>query len=197
MKKRNIKNEKNIWIGLILFTTIAIIVTLVSMAFNKPEIERQLNKEGYKTTEDDAFYKKVTTNNTLDDFYNKMANNEDTAYEEYYLQKESLNFIELKMTYQNQVSRTLNITSDLRTNKVEFNYELSYKQSHIILEGNSDEDYNCKIVVRRNVNDDDASKQCDYIIEEMSTFLERRNQILQNEKVQELLSSPITEYVEE
>ena len=69
--------------------------------------------------------------------------------------------------------------------------------SHLILEGNNTDNYNCNIVVRKNINDTDIQKQCDYIAKELSIFLTRREEILENETVKALLRSPMKEYVEE
>ena len=191
------EKEKKFWVAFIILLALAIVGTGIYYLTDKTVEEKELQKSGYKTTEDDAFYKKVVTNNTLDDYYKAMSNNQDAEYEEYYLQKESLNFIELKMSYQNTVDRTLSFTSDLRTDIVRYNYELSYKSSHLILEGNSSENYDCKIVVRKNVNDTDIQKQCDYIAKELSVFLTRRSEILENETVKALVRSPMKQYVEE
>ena len=198
MKKRRKKNnQKQLIIGLIAFVTIFIIALLIFSTTRKTEVEKELNKEGYTTTEEDAFYKKIVTNNTLDDYYNDISNGKDSAYEEYYFAKESLNFIELKLLHQSSSISTLNITSDLRTEKIEFNYELSNDTSHLILEGNSDENYDCKIIVKKNINDTTSKECCGLIMQEITTFLTRRDSLLQNEKVRELVNSPIKEYVEE
>ena len=191
------EKEKKFWVGFIILLALAIVGTGIYYLSDKTVEEKELQKSGYKTTEEDAFYKKVVSNNTLDDYYNAMGSNQDTEYEEYYLQKESLNFIELKMSYQNTVDRTLTFTSDLRTDIVRYNYELSYKSSHLILEGNSSENYDCQIVVRKNIKDEDIQKQCEYISQELSVFLTRRSELLENETVKALVRSPMKQYVEE
>ena len=198
MKKRVKKEEgKELWIGIIALMVVVVISLLVYITTKPSEVEKELSKEGYTTTNEDAFYKKIVTNNTLTDFYNDMKNEKNSAYEEYYFAKESLNFIELKMLYQDGTNSTLNITSDLRTNLIEFNYELSNKKAHLILEGNSNENYDCKIIVKNNVNDVIANDSCNLIMQEINTFLERRSELLQNEKIRELVNQPIKEYVEE
>ena len=198
MKKRVKKEEgKELWIGIIALMVVVVISLLVYITTKPSEVEKELSKEGYTTTNEDAFYKKIVTNNTLTDFYNDMKNEKNSAYEEYYFAKESLNFIELKMLYQDGTNSTLNITSDLRTNLIEFNYELSNKKAHLILEGNSNENYDCKIIVKNNVNDAIANDSCNLIMQEINTFLERRSELLQNEKIRELVNQPIKEYVEE
>ena len=199
-KRRQSSINKDIWVGVITILSVIVIILLVmvlSQGTNQKEDKVLLN-EGYETTdEEDAFYKKITTNNTLDDFYNDMANKQNSAYEEYYFAKESHNFIELKMNYNEGAITTLNITSDLKTQEVKYNYELSYNSAHLILEGNSLSDYSCQIVTKKNVNDTAIQNHCDYVMQEINVFLERRQQLLQNDKVREIVNSPMKEYVEE
>ena len=56
-------------------------------------------------------------------------------------------------------------------------------------------DYDCSIVKSKNVSSDTKSAYCNYINQELSVFLERRSKVLENKKVQELLSSPMKEYI--
>lgn len=195
-KKKKKDSNILIIIGIIVFATIvSILATLLNPA-DKTE-ETILQQEGYNTTEEDAFYKKIVTNNTLDDYYNDLTNKRDSAYEEYYFAKESYEFIELKMSYNNTVNKVLNITSNLRNNKVEYTYEISYKSTQLLIEGNSDDNYDCNIIVQKNISDDDITNVCSEVPDEISTFLERRDKLLSNKKIKELLDQPIKQYVEE
>ena len=189
MKNRNKKqdNQKNLWIIGIVVLTVFIIISLIFSAFSKSEIDRELKKEGYTTTREDPFYKKITTNNTLDDYYNDISNHTDSSYEEYYLQKESLNFIELKMNYQNSQTTTLNITSALKKEEIEFTYELSSSNTYLLLEGNSSNQYDCEIINKQNINNNTVQDICDSIIDDITIFIERKNELLSNQKVQEII----------
>ena len=125
-KKKNDMTNYYILIGV--FILIAVIVLMIY--YSTSEMNRSLKNEGYETEgEDDPFYKKITTGNTLDDFYNDLAQEKDSAYEEYYLSKESYSFLEQKLLYQSGVTSALNISSDLRDLSTTFNYELSYQDA--------------------------------------------------------------------
>lgn len=186
MKRKNEKNTslKNISIFLVLVT---IIIGIVALSNNNKDLEGELNKEGYTTEEESAFYKKIVTNNTLDDYYNDLANKKASKYEEYYISKESNDFIELKMNYEDDVTTALNINSDLEDYKIEFNYELSYKDAHLILEGTSSNDFTCNSVLKEKVSEETINTYCDMIKSEIDTFITRRDNLMKNKKIKEAI----------
>ncbi len=174
--------------GLILFAVVVLLIYYGSTA-----MDRSMKQEGYEAGEkEDPFYKKITTGNTLDDYYNDLANEINSAYEEYYMQKDSYNFYEQKLAYQNGVTSSLNISSDLRDLYTVFSYELSYEEAYILLEGNSEANYECEVVMNKNASRETLQNACDRIQDELDTFLTRRNEIMQNEKVQEVLKNAPT-----
>ena len=195
MKKKRKSKKKNNNI-LILIPIILIVVFLIIFGIienqSSSELNKALKQEGYSTgTNEDAFYKKIVTNNTLDDYYNDIAGNRESKYEEYYFAKESYDFIEVKLTYKDGVSTSLNITSNLRTKEVKYNYELAYKNAYLILEGDSSDDYTCRSVVKDNVSKESMDTYCNMIAEEINIFLKRREDVLNNQKIQEILNEPI------
>lgn len=187
MKKRKKQNNMPIVIAII---TAFIISILLFLGMRQTSEEKTFDDEGYETTEEEAFYKKVLTNNTLDDYYQDISNNKDSSYQEYYVSKKSYQFIELKLDYQQEVNKTLNITSDLRTGDVNFNYEVTYKSAHLILEGNSKDNYTCQIVTMKNVKDSNVQEQCNEIMKEISTFLTKKEELLQNKKISDIVNQP-------
>ncbi len=154
---------------------------------NSKKIAKEFSKEGYETTSEDIFYKKIVSGNTLDDYYKDIANKKDSYYEEYYFSKESNDFIELKLLYQQDVSTTLNIISNLENGETEFNYELAYKTSHLLIEGNSTNNYECKIIDNNKVDMDTVSGYCDMIMDEINNFNDIKNDLLKNDKIRSLV----------
>lgn len=203
MGKRNRQNSDNrlVQMGFFLIggaIVLIILVMILNQTVGNPTEEKIMHNEGYTTTEEeDPFYKKIVTNNTLDDFYDAVAANQDSKYEEYYFAKESRNFIELKMSNTSGALSTLNITSDLRTQQVKFDYELSYNDARLIMEGNSDDNYACQIITKKSVNDQTVQSHCEYIMKEITVFLERRQELLNNDKVRSIVNSPMKQYIEE
>ena len=172
MKKRNF--IANIIIGSITIITIFILAILLFQSSPMSETDKALSQEGYKTkNEEDPFYKKILTNNTLDEYYNNVNQNKDSKYEEYYLAKESLNLIGLKMEYTNGVSKTLNISSNLKSATIDFNYEQSSNNSYLLMTGSSKDNYNCQVITKKNVRDDTFKRICESIPEEITTFIPR------------------------
>ena len=192
MKKKNKVENKYIYIAIIVVVLILVLIpgfVYISISSNNKEIEEEFKKEGYNTTKEDAFYRKVTTNNTLDDFYNDLAAGTSTKYQEFYYAKESNAFIELKMLYENKVNTALNISTDLKTNELTYNYELNYKTARLILEGSSKDDYRCNIIVNNKVPEDTVRSYCDYIIDEINEYNSIKEELLKNNKIKDLSES--------
>ena len=187
-RKKNNKSNNNLTIIFLIIIVIILIIFGIYLSNNGNELNKTMKHEGFTTkNEDDAFYNKIVTNNTLDDYYNDMKNQKNSEYEQYYFTKESYDFIEVKLSYNNQVSTSLNITSDLKTLYTNYNYELSYKDVHLIIEGNSAEEYACRKIIQENIEKDQIDLYCDKVHSEIQTFLKRREELLQNENIKELL----------
>lgn len=182
-KKQDNKLLYKIIIGTVIIMILIPIIVYISIKGTNKEIEEEFNKEGYTTSKEDAFYRKITTNNTLDDFYSSMASKNDAEYQEFYYAKQSNDFIELKMIYKNNVSTSLNIITNLETNELTYSYELAYKTAHLLLEGTSKEDYSCKIIDNNRVQEDVVKKYCDLVIEEINEYNEVKNDLLKNNKI--------------
>lgn len=189
MAKKNKKNERYIYliISLVIIFTVTIIIE-ITLLYGKPREQILLEEEGYNTTVEDAFYKKIVTNNTLDDFYNNVKEKKDTAYEEYYFSKESYQFIELKMVYQSETTTTLNINANIETNEIEYTYELSNDSEYLLINGTSSNNYSCEVVSEKNIKRKKINEECSKINDELNVFLERRNELLSNEKIRELIN---------
>lgn len=186
MRKR--KNDNSItllkWmIGITVTITVIILVGYIVYITGEGPLERELIDNGYKSEADNAFYSKVETNNTLDDYYKDIKEGKNTSYVEYYVSKESNDFIELKMIHQDGIDTTINIISDLSTTKITYNLELTYQDSHILLEGSSEDNYSCKIIKQEHANQDTVDYYCNYAVEEVNTFISKRNELLQNENI--------------
>ena len=181
--KRDNSILKKVIIGIIILIILIPIIVYITIKGTNKGIEKEFNKEGYTTSKEDAFYRKITTNNTLDDFYNAMASKNDSEYQEFYYAKQSNDFIELKMIYKNNVSTSLNIITNLETNELTYSYELAYKTAHLLLEGTSKDDYSCKVIDNNRVQEDIVQKYCDLIIDEINEYNEVKDNLLKNNKI--------------
>lgn len=184
---KKIKKDNNILkkviIGIVILIILIPIIVYITIKGTNKGIEKEFNKEGYTTSKEDAFYRKITTNNTLDDFYNAMASKNDSEYQEFYYAKQSNDFIELKMIYKNNVSTSLNIITNLESNELTYSYELAYKTAHLLLEGTSKDDYSCKVIDNNRVQEDIVQKYCDLIIDEINEYNEVKDDLLKNNKI--------------
>ena len=190
MNKKRKKNNKYIY----LYLTIGVIVGIflisaavyISIKGTNKKIEEEFAKEGYKTDTKDAFYRKVTTNNTLDDYYKDMTSGVDSEYQEFYYSKQSNDFIELKMIYSNKVSTSLSISTNLETQELTYNYELAYKTAHLLLEGSSKNNYVCNVIDNNKVQEETVEKYCDLIIDEINDYNTVKEELLKNEQIKDL-----------
>lgn len=190
------KNYKKKSGNIIIYTLIGVVIMIVfliilEMVFSKDEskLQESMRKEGYVTeNESDAFYKRNVTNNTLDEYYNDISNKKDSSYEEYYLAKASLNFLEVKLNYSKGTTTALNFTSDLKTQEVNYNYEYSKDKAYLLLEGSSKDNYNCTVINNRNVDATTIDSICVKIKEDLKIYLDRRDKVLSNKEVQELIN---------
>ena len=194
MKKKKNK-DSTIYLKIVFIVIGILAVVIVALLINKnttskDEVGARLENYGYTIGEkDEAFYNKITTNNTLDDYYNDMSNNKNSSYQEFYVSKSSYDFIELKMSYEDKIIKTLNITSDLKTKAIEYNFELSYNDIYLILEGTSNTSFTCNTIKEKNTTPDVIKTYCNTIKQELISFTSERNKILADEKIQNLLKN--------
>lgn len=186
MKEKRKKRIIAIVAAVILLILIVLIILSESNTSN--QLEKELSKDGYTTeNNEDSFYKKVITNNTLDDYYQDIANNNNSEYEEYYFAKESYDFIELKMTYQNEENKVINITSNLKNFETNYNFELSYQNTYLLIEGNNTDDYSCHIIRNNNISEEDINNYCKEVKKEIQQYESRKEELLKNEKIREIV----------
>ena len=190
MAKKKQKKSNNIYLYIIIGVIVSIFVvsSIIYITINgtNKKIDDEFAKEGYNTTPKDAFYRKVVTNNTLDDYYKDMLSETDSEYQEYYYSKRSNEFIELKMLYKSKVSTSLTISTNLETNELTYNYELAYKTAHLLLEGSSKENYNCNVIDNNKVQTETVKNYCDLIIDEINDYNVVKEELLKNNQIRDL-----------
>lgn len=183
-KRKNKKQEKNIMLTILVSIFIILLLLILIVAVStKDEVYNELENEGYYTETDDAFYKKVLTNNTLNEFYNDMNSGRNTKYQEVYVSKDSYEYIELLMIYNDGVTTTLTISSSLKSNELNYNFELSYNKQYLILEGTEENNYACNVAVNRNIKKDTETKYCNIIKNQINDFLASKVQLQNNQNL--------------
>ena len=183
-KRKNKKQEKNIMLTILvsIFIILLLLILIVTVS-TKDEVYNELENEGYYTETDDAFYKKVLTNNTLNEFYNDMNSGRNAKYQEVYVSKDSYEYIELLMIYNDGVTTTLTISSSLKSNELNYNFELSYNKQYLILEGTEENNYACNVAVNRNIKKDTETKYCNIIKNQINDFLASKVQLQNNQNL--------------
>lgn len=183
-KRKNKKQEKNVMLTVLISILIILLLMILAAAIStKDEVYTELENEGYYTETDDAFYKKILTNNTLNEFYNDMNSGRNTKYQEVYVSKNSYEYIELLMIYNEGRTTTLTISSSLKSDELNYNFELSYNKMYLLLEGTEENNYNCEVAVNRNVKKETELKYCNLIKEQITDFLASKVQLQNNQSL--------------
>lgn len=194
MKRKKSKKNNNIIYYIMIITIVFILVVIFGMRTNNNhnEFQKELKEEGYITEDSEAaFFKKIVSNNTISDYYDDISNDRNTKYEECSLAKETYDYIELKMEYENEIFTVLNITSNLKTDVIQFNFELTYNNSHILLDGDSSTNYECNVITQKEASNSTIDTYCDIIKSEIELFKSRKAELLSNRKIQKIISQPI------
>ena len=187
-KRRKKNNNKIIYIGIGVVILILLIIFGVAANKNNNQLQNELKQEGYYTNDqDEAFYKNITTGNTIDDYYDDLLNEKESSYEEYSLSKESYDFILLKMEYESGVMTVLNVSSNIKEDYIQFNFELTYNDSHILVDGDNSNNYKCNIIEQKEASDSTVETYCDMIREEIRNYEKRKAELLKNPKVQQIV----------
>ena len=187
-KRRKKNNNKIIYIGIGVVILILLIIFGVAANKNNNQLQNELKQEGYYTNDqDEAFYKNITTGNTIDDYYDDLLNEKESSYEEYSLSKESYDFILLKMEYESGVMTVLNVSSNIKEDYIQFNFELTYNDSHILVDGDNSNNYKCNIIEQKEASDSTVETYCDMIREEIKNYEKRKAELLKNPKVQQIV----------
>ena len=179
-KKKNITN----WIPLIIILLICLIIGGVLFWMNFT-LSGALNQNGYKSPSTTSpFYKKIYSSKNLDEYLTDVKNGINSEYEEYNYTKSSSNLVALKMTYSNGVNKSFNITSDLANNKISFSAEYTYKETRLMVEGNSMNNYTCSVIFKENTDKSTREALCSEAHNEVNIFLNRQNELLNNNIIQ-------------
>ena len=183
-KRKNKKQENNIIMTILISVFVfLVVVVLVAAVTKKDEVYQELEDEGYYTETEDAFYKKILTNNTLNEFYNDMNSGRNVVYQEVYVSKTSYDYIELKMEYKDGMTTTLTISSNLKSNEVNYNYEMSYEKAYLLIDGTEKNNYACNVNVNRNVKKETEKKYCSLIKNEIKEYLNSKVELLNNQNL--------------
>ena len=181
MKKKK-KNMTN-WIPLIIILVILLIVCGV-IFWKNFTLSGALSQNGYTEKESDSpFYKKRYSEKTLDGYLEDIKNGINSEYEEYNYTKNSSNLVGVKMTYRNGENKSFNITSDLVNGKISFSVDYSFNDQKVFLEGSSLDNYVCHTVYKENTSRSLRENLCSEVHNEVSVFINRQNELLQNNTI--------------
>ena len=175
---------------LTLFVIVVFLLNSLSGESNSKKIKDYITDQGYSTSDDSLFYQKIVSNNTLDDYYKDVKNKKESKYDEFYFNKDSYSFIELKMIYKNDITQVFNVTSDFTNNKVEYNFEISKNSASIILDGSylAGRETSCNINSIKNLSTKNLADYCTLARNYMNEFITEQEKLLSNKEFKKAIS---------
>ena len=91
------------------------------------------------------------------------------------------------MSYQNEENKVLNISTNLKNLETNYNFEVSNNKKYLLLEGNNTDEYSCHIIRNDDMTSAEINNYCEEIKIEIQQFENRKNELLQNKKVKEII----------
>ena len=79
--------------------------------------------------------------------------------------------------------KNLTISSNLKSNYTEYNYELTGENNRLIIQGDSNHSFSCKPIISENISQRAFENCCDIISNELEIYNMRRKKIMNNQKV--------------
>ena len=166
---------------------------------NQKYLVNYINDLGYKFDEDGSIYKRIVSNNSLDEYYRDIKSNKDSHYLEYYFSMDSYMFIQLYMAHSNGVNNVFNAMSDLNSNEITFTYEITKKDASLILEGTYSIDnsipYSCDAVSLKKASNDAVAGYCDNALLLVQEFVNEKKNLLNDEEFRNIVNMPKSEIV--
>lgn len=188
--KKNALIIIGVFIGIVILGILMYYTTDQKQEENKIFINNYLNELGYKYDEKEKLFKKITTENTLDEFYDLSSKKQEVYYEEYYFSLDNNSFIELNMGYKDGIMEVFNITSDLTKQEINYNYEINKDDSSAILEGSYNDIFKCNIVSLKKLSDDNKGIYCNTARKQADKFIDEQNNLLGNDKFIKIINLP-------
>ena len=183
------KNKKIIMIVIIIMLVILLIIIPIinkSSHRTKSNFEDYIEKLGYVSDGGSSYYYKQISDTTLDEYFEKKENKEETYFETNYFNTLKYQFSKNKREYTNNIETTLNQIYDIKTDTMTYNYRLVIENSSFIFSGdykydekgikftcNKDYAYNFKM-------DDDDEETCENLKNEATKFYEEVLDMLTN-----------------
>ena len=188
-KKRKKQNLSYFIYFLVGFFVIFLCFIGLEFLFQDDEtVEETMERLGYQISDkDDAFYRKNITNITIEQYYSDLSHKKNAEFDEYSVTKSSFDFIEQKLKYIDGVVTNYHFSSNLTSKKIFFQYEYDGNHQYVMMDGNSENDYQCEVVVQNNMTKKELIKHCDSIQKELYTYLQNRADVFNQSAIQKIL----------
>ena len=201
MKRKNNKDYKN-YIPLLVSIFVLVIVFIIIFTFvlgktDDSYRDSKLDDMEY-ILEGNTYYKNMT-NNTLDEFYTSVKNNQNNSFLEYKFEIDSNSFYETKLDYNNGITSSYMYSYELYTNTIFITYELSTLNSNVIISGKYNEYDNsikCNIEGTNNYSSSlTLDEYCNTLANNINDFIIERDKFINDSRFVSILNNDHSEVV--
>lgn len=158
-------------------------------------IESYLEDDGFVYDEDGQFYKKVKTNNTMSEYFEKVSNDENSEYEELYFYMGSYKILKVKMKYENKYNTSYTVDYNLVDKTVSYKYEATVYSSSMLVGGsynfnsdNNNDSVTCELISDRDMGEDYVDLFCSRAKYETLLFIEEVEDLISTPRFEEILN---------
>lgn len=153
-------------------------------------ISDYLEDDGFVYDEEGQFYKKVKSEITMSEYFEKVSKDENCSYEELYFYMGSYKILKVKMEYENKYNTSYTVDYNLVDNTIAYKYEASVYSTSILVGGNynlEDDTFTCDVIADRGMGVDYKNIFCGRAERETVLFLGEAEDIISSPRFEEIL----------
>ena len=170
------------------------IVTKTLKQDDDKSIETYLEEDGFVYDEEGQFYKKVNSEITMNEYFEKVAKDENCSYEELYFYMGSYKILKVKMNYENKYNTSYTVDYNLIDDTVKYTYEASVYSSSILVGGEykfgekvEDDSISCNLIADRGMGEEYTDIFCGRAKKETLLFMKEAKELINTPRFSEII----------
>ena len=184
-----------ILISVLAFLTIGLFIFTKNVKQDNDDyIESYLEDDGFVYDEEGQFYKKVNSEITMSEYFDKVAKGEDCSYEEIYFYMGTYKILKVKMNYENKYNTSYTVDYNLIDDTIAYKYEASVYSSSILVGGNYNlgdtreaDTMTCDLITDRGMGEDYADIFCGRAQKETVLFIGEAEDLINTPRFAEII----------
>lgn len=156
-----------------------------------------LEDDGFVYDEEGQFYKKVNSDITMSEYFEKVSKDESCSYEELYFYMGSYKILKVKMNYENKYNTSYTVDYNIIDDTIVYKYEASVYSTSILVGGNyniSDGSVTCDLIADRGMGEDYTDIFCGRAEKETVLFMREAEDIIGSPRFEEIIKEAKLEF---